>query len=90
MTLLLPMSAFGLDVTKSVQGTVKNFGASWLEIIGVPVSRDIRFAVDANTVYNNVQKLFELKAGELVQVQYQKVNGENLAVSVTKMELERL
>jgi hypothetical protein len=80
--------AEALDITKTVEGTVVGVSAGSVEVRGDANNMEVAIAVGSDTVYDHVQKLTELKAGDKVQVEYQIKNGKNMAVSVKKLEVE--
>jgi len=80
--------ADSLDITKVVEGTVKATKANTIDVLDDSKSKDTRIAIDSNTVYDNVQKLSDLKIGDKVQVEYQTVHNKDIAITITKMEVE--
>ena len=80
--------ARSLDITKSIQGTVKEEKAGFIVILENSDGKMVKIAADPNTVYNNVQQMADLKAGDKVQVDYQSVQDKKTAITITKMEVE--
>lgn len=80
--------AEALDITKIIQGTIKEINADSIEILNDSNGNEMRTAINSNTVYDGVQKLTDLKAGDKVQIEYQENHNKNMATMITKIETE--
>jgi len=80
--------AESLDITKIIQGTVKEAKVDSITIKNSADGKEIRIAINSYTVYNNVQRLTDLKQGDKVQVEYQAGHNINIATTITKIEEE--
>jgi hypothetical protein len=87
-SLILTGPAESLDIRKTVEGTVIGLRAGSVIILSDPANKEIRVSVDPDTVYDHVQKLSDLKAGDKLHVDYQIKNGANMAIAVKKLEVE--
>jgi len=86
--LIMCDQAKSLDITTITEGTVKEAKTGYIKILDDRDGKEIRIAIDSNTVYDNVQKQTDLKAGDMVQVEYQVSHDKNQAISITKIEME--
>jgi hypothetical protein len=77
-----------LDTTKVAQGIVKEVKLNSIKILCAADNSVFVATIDSNTVYDNVQKLTDLKAGDEIQVNYKINHDKNIAITVTKMEVE--
>ena len=76
------------DITGKLQGTIKAVQGSSIKIIEVPNGKEERIVIDPNTVYDNVQKLTDLKAGDKVQIDYGVSRNGKTASTITKIEVD--
>lgn len=75
-----------LDIKKITQGTVKAAKGNFIMIVQDSDGKEVRIAIDPNTVYDNVQKLTDIKAGDMVQIEYQEAQHKGVATLITKIE----
>ncbi len=93
-TLFTVISAFimvsdrieALDIKNIIAGVVKEVKVDSIKIQDGLNSNEVRVIIDPNTVYDNIQKTTDLKAGDKVQVEYQTNHNNNIAISITKVE----
>lgn len=76
-----------VDLTKNIEGTVEAVSSGYINIADADNKLE-QIAVDSTTVYDNVQKLSDLKLGDRVQIDYGVDNGKRLAITVTKLEVQ--
>ncbi len=86
--ILMSDRAQSLDISKSLEGIVEQIKVNTITIQNTLTGYPAPIAVDTNTVYDNVQKLTDLKTGDRVQIKYQTIQHKNIASSVTKLEVE--
>jgi hypothetical protein len=80
--------AESLDIKKIIQGTVKEAKGNSIKIIEDSDGKEVPVTIDSNTVYDNVQKLADIKAGDMVQIEYQEDHSKSTAIMITKIETD--
>ena len=75
-------------VTKIIQGAVKEVGVNAVDILDDVNGNRVQIRIDSNTVYDNIQELIDLREGDKVQVSYQTKYGRNIAIMITRMEID--
>jgi hypothetical protein len=84
----IDVQAQALDITKVVEGTIEEVKPGVISILCAANNSKFLATIDPNTVYDNVQKLSDLKKGDEVQVNYQINHFKNIAITVTKMDVQ--
>jgi Domain of unknown function (DUF5666) len=75
-----------VDITKIIQGTVQEIKNNSISIIEDTDGKEVKTAIDSNTVYDSVQKLTDLKVGDRVQIDYKTNLNKRTAITITKIE----
>src|SRR5271154_395041 len=78
--------AESLDIKTIIQGTVQEIESSSVKISRGINGDKVLIATNANTVYDNAQKLTDLQVGDKIQIEYQEGQKKIVANSIMKIE----
>ena len=79
--------AESLGIERIIQGTVKEARGNSIKILNDLNDNEIKLGINSNTVFEDIQKLTDLKAGDKVQIVYQEDQSKDTATMITKLEM---